>query len=410
MSAPGQTVGVSAFIEPLMRDILISRTRISLTYGVGTLISAALLTFAGKMYDRIGARQSTLVASLGLGGTLMVLSNLDRIYGALQPQQNGFIANALFGVILTLGFFGVRFFGQGMLCLFSRNMVMKWFLHYRGFANGIMGVFIGLAFSVSPIIFNRLILQWSWQEAWLGLGMAIAIGFSVVVLLFFRDNPEACGLDPDGGRKSEPGDPQHAPPVSFSLKQTICTTVFWTFALSLSLQALYGTAFAFHVESIMAGKGFDIETAYRVFLPAAMVAVFLGLLAGWLCDHVHLKVLLLLQQAGMVVSMLALLLGRSSQTFPMLIIGNGLSSAMFGILLGVTWPRYFGQQHLGAITGFQMTFNVLFSALGPAFFAISLRITGAYHAAAAVCLAAVLLLMIAATKAQHPPVPRQEQS
>lgn len=283
---------------------------------------------------------------------------------------------------------------------------MKWFLHYRGLANGIMGVFIGLGFSVSPIIFNRLILQWSWQQAWLGLGMAIAIGFSAIVLLFFRDNPEACGLAPDGGRKAKPGDPQHAPAISFTLKQTMRTTVFWTFALSLSLQALYGTAFAFHVESIMGGKGFDIETAYRVFLPAAMIAVFLGLLAGWLCDHVHLKVLLLSQQVGMAVSMLALLLGRSVLTFPMLIIGNGVSSAMFGILVGVTWPRYFGQVHLGAITGFQMTFNVLFSAIGPAFFALSLRLTGNYHTATVSCLLAVLLLMAAATKAQHPPVPQ----
>lgn len=119
MSAPGQTVGVSAFIEPLMRDVLISRTRISLAYGVGTLLSAALLTFAGKMYDRIGARQSTLVASLGLGGTLIVLSNLDRIYSVMNPQQNGSIAKTLFGSVLIIGFSGCVFSGK-VCCVCSR--------------------------------------------------------------------------------------------------------------------------------------------------------------------------------------------------------------------------------------------------------------------------------------------------
>ncbi|MFU8780846.1 MAG: MFS transporter [Kiritimatiellia bacterium] len=405
MSVPGQTIGVAAFIEPLMRDVLVSRTRISIAYGAGTLLSAAMMTFAGKLYDRIGARQSALLATWLMGATLIAMSYADRINNAIQPNANGSLAATIFWVLLILGFFGLRF-GQGMLSLFSRNMVMKWFLHYRGLANGIMGMFIGLAFAASPVIFNQLIRRVSWQKAWLGMGVFVLVGFATVVALFFRDNPRACGLEPDGGRKPKPGDPQHAPVRSFTLKETMGIAVFWTFALSLSLQALYGTAFAFHVESIMVEKGFAVETAYQVFMPAAMIAVFLGLVAGWISDHVHLKVLLLLQLGGMALSMLALLLGRSALTFPLLIGGNGLSSAMFGILIGVTWPRYFGQAHLGAISGFQMTFNVLFSAIGPAFFALSARLTGNYHTATGFCLAAVLILMVAATKAQHPTLKR----
>ncbi len=402
MSAPGQTIGVAAFIEPMMESIRLSRPQISLAYGIGTMLSAAMLTVAGKLYDRVGARPTGALAAVGLGTTLAVLSQIDHIYLALQRWPHERLASVCFGGLLVLGFFGVRFFGQGMLTLVSRNMVMKWFLHYRGLANGIMGVFIGLAFSSSPVLFHALITRSSWQQTWGHLALALGVGFAAVVLLFYRDNPQACGLVPDGGRPPHPHDPQHGPARSFTLKETIATPVFWAFGLSLALQALYGTAFAFHVESIMVGKGFAADMVYRVFLPASLIAVVLGLVAGWISDHVQLKALLLTQQGGMALSILALLLDRSTLTFPMLVFGNGVSAAMFGILLGVTWPRYFGQQHLGAITGFQMTFNVIFSAIGPALYAWVLHTTGQYHAANALCLVATVALAILALLVQPP--------
>ncbi|MFP4704359.1 MAG: hypothetical protein ACLFMV_06085, partial [Spirochaetaceae bacterium] len=54
-SFPGQTVGVSAFTDELIRSLSLSRVHMSLAYLIGTISSAALLTPAGKLYDRRGA-------------------------------------------------------------------------------------------------------------------------------------------------------------------------------------------------------------------------------------------------------------------------------------------------------------------------------------------------------------------
>ena len=53
-----------------------------------------------------------------------------------------------------------------------------------------------------------------------------------------------------------------------------------------------------------------------------------------------------------------------------------------------------------------MTMNVFFSAIGPALFALSQRITGHDHAATGICLAVVALLMVLATRVDRPALPR----
>ncbi len=402
ISAPGQTIGVAAFIEPLIEELGISRSAISLAYGIGTLASAMMLTFAGRLYDRLGARWSGALASLGMGLTLIGLGRMDWMAATLGRRAPGLSPAGAAFIIAIPCFFLLRFLGQGMLTLISRNMVMKWFVHRRGLANGLMGVFIGLAFSASPPLFNSLIASLTWQGAWTTLGWIAAAGFTVFVLIFYRDNPEACGLLPEGGRPARSGDPPHEPRVDFTLKGAIRTRVFWIFSLALSMQALYGTAFAFHVESILGRAGFDSAAAYRVFLPAAAIAVTLGFAAGWASDHVPLNRLLAIHLIGLALSILGLLLSSGWTTFAMAVIGNGMASAMFGVLLGVTWPRYFGRRHLGEISGFQLMFNVIFSAIGPALFAFSLRFAGDYRPALGLCLAAVALLLTQTGKAVRP--------
>ena len=56
MSMPGQTLGIAAF-KNLMRDALgVSDLQISRAYMFGTIASSFLLTPAGRLLDRLGAR------------------------------------------------------------------------------------------------------------------------------------------------------------------------------------------------------------------------------------------------------------------------------------------------------------------------------------------------------------------
>ena len=113
VSAPGQTIGVSVFTESLLKATGLSRVEFSNAYLIGTLVSGLMLPYAGEALDRIGVRRGVVLASLGLGATLVYLSQVDRIAAVVAGLGVPEIP-AVFA-LLTLGFLGLRFSGQGVL-------------------------------------------------------------------------------------------------------------------------------------------------------------------------------------------------------------------------------------------------------------------------------------------------------
>ena len=74
LSVPGQTTGLSAFIEPLLKSLGMSRLELANAYMIGTLSCSFLLTPAGKLFDRIGARWMGFGSCLALGIVAILLS------------------------------------------------------------------------------------------------------------------------------------------------------------------------------------------------------------------------------------------------------------------------------------------------------------------------------------------------
>jgi len=54
MTMPGQTVGVSVFLDPIIADLGVPRSLVSLLYMVGTLTGALALPWIGRWIDRVG--------------------------------------------------------------------------------------------------------------------------------------------------------------------------------------------------------------------------------------------------------------------------------------------------------------------------------------------------------------------
>ncbi len=89
-------------------------------------------------------------------------------------------------LLITPGFFALRFFGQGILTMVSRNMVMKWFDKKRGLAAALMGVITAFGFSYAPKPFNRLIISYSWEGAWKILGLAALLIVPFFIMFFIE--------------------------------------------------------------------------------------------------------------------------------------------------------------------------------------------------------------------------------
>jgi len=400
MSTPGQTIGVSAFTDSLLSALDISRDQISLAYMGGTMLSAVLLTRAGQFFDRFGPAFTALFASVGLAIALTYLSYINRISAAMNGSDGMKI------LLILIGFIFIRFFGQGVLTLASRTMVVKWFDARRGLAIGILSVFAAYGFAMAPVLFDYLITSYDWSGAWRVLSIVSGIIFPICVIIFFKDAPETYGLVPDGFSESIISVKQKVRfPVhrDFTLQEAQRTLSLWVFAGYPALFGLVTTGFTFHVVSVFAEYGFSREEAISVFQPVAIVSVIASLSCSLLTDYIRLKYLAFLFGVAALFAMYGVIhLNIVGINYWILIIGYGICAGVHSLLISLFLPRFYGKTHLGAITGQAMTLIVFASALGPILFSQSLSLTGQYSTAAYIVAGGFVILLLLTLIANNP--------
>jgi MFS family permease len=396
-------MGIATFTDYLLENIHISRNQISVAYMIGTIASSLLLIHAGKMYDKYGARWVGLVISLILAFVLILLSQSDRIIHLFVKENNTVIYVPFAITVLMLMFFALRFSGQGVLTMISRNMLMKWFIARRGLVNGISSVFVAFGFSLAPLTFDSFIQETSWRWAWIIMAIGIGVFFTMFAFLLFRDNPEDLGMIPDGeihGNKEK--NVIIKPFKQFTLAEARKTLSFWLFSIPLAMYALYITGFTFHLVSIFENAGMGREKALEIFIPVSLISVAISLIGGYFSDKMLLKYLLTIMLIGQVIALLSLAFLNDGVFYYGYILGNGIVSGLYNVLMAVTWPRFYGRQNLGSITGFVMAIIVFASALGPTLFSLSATKLGSYSVAIFGLAAIVAVITVFSFKAENP--------
>jgi MFS family permease len=162
---------------------------------------------------------------------------------------------------------------------------------------------------------------------------------------------------------------------------------------------------SFHAASIFESVGMERNRGYMIFLYASIVSVALRPLVGFLSDRIPLKYLLIALMIGICTSTLGLRVLRDGLPMWLVIAGNGIAGATLGTLASITWPNFFGRQHLGAISGFNMSITVFASAIGPWLFSQCQATTGTYTLALSLTTALAAALVILAAKADDPSLP-----
>ncbi len=401
ISVPGQTMGVSVFTDYLIDGWKLNRLQLSQAYGIGTICSALFLTKAGRFYDKHGVLKTSVIASIILALILLFLPYISNISFFISKQITILSYNTVAFFMASFGFFVLRFSGQGVLTMTSRNMVMKWFNKRRGLASAFMGIATSFAFSYSPQIIDLLIKEYTWQGAWIHMSIFIFAVFIVFQLIFFKDNPQKYSLLPDGklSKVKRKTTPIYKPIKEYNLKEAKRTFSFWIFNLSLAMVALFYTALTFHIVSIFEEAEIDRSVALLIFLPSSVIAVFFQLVFGYLADYIKIKFILVLEIFGLILSSIGVMFLSEGFFYWLVILGNGIAIGLYNILLSVTWPRFYGTKYLGEISGFNMSFIIAGSAIGPLFFGLSQKYTGSYFYSTFLCLAALFILLILSFKA-----------
>ena len=292
-SIPGQTIGVSVFTDPVKDALGLSRNQFSNAYMIGTIVSSLVISRAGVWFDVYGARIVATIAALVLALTLFLCSfaaDMSSFVKDLLQIQTWLVPFT----IMTLLFFSLRFAGQGVLTMASRNVIMIWFDKHRGKVNMFTSVALSFGFSSSPLWVDALIEHNGWQGAWQYLGIGLLL-MSVLIYVFFRNSPEAHGLFPDGVKEIPESEEKTAlNRKQFTLVEAKKTRAFWMYALILAFNSFFVTGLTFHIVSIFASEGYPKSDAIAIFLPASVVAVIISTFANFFSDYLQLRLYLYL--------------------------------------------------------------------------------------------------------------------
>jgi sugar phosphate permease len=386
MTSPGQTYAFSAFLDHFINDLGLSRSMVSTLYTVGTLAASFVLPFVGRRFDRHGARIMITLASLLLGLACIYMS---------------FVRNA---VMLGIGFFMLRQFGQGSLSLVSKNVINLWWVRRRGRMMGIVGVFGALLGGLFPYLINTLIAAYGWRWTYVILGVMVLVVMIPVGWIFTRNRPEDHGLEPDGGvLQAGHGDTAEPLETNWTLAQVVRCPAFWITAVGMSSMSALNTGLFFHIFSVFEDCGLSSTVAASVFVPIATTGAVMQLIAGLLVGRVHLRVLLalaLILEAGILMAATRLTSVPLAYAFG---IAWGIQGGVELLVMGVIFANYFGRRHLGAIAGFSSTLLVAASALGPMPIGVARDLLGGYETVLSGAAIVPLLLGLACLLFGKPP-------
>lgn len=370
LSGPGQTIGISVFVDHLITDLDISRSMVSVSYLVGTLTGAVSLPWIGRAVDRFGVRRVLAAVALVFGAFLVLLAGVREVIG------------------LTVGFVGVRAMGQGGMTLIATTAVAISVTRKRGAALGITTAAGTAGISMFPLVAELLISQFGWRSAFLaeaGLVWLVVLPIAFWGMRGVRRVP--------GGDAAPDGASDGAAASAWPLRRIVRTSMFWAVTSAVATSGLVSTAVFFHQVAVLGEQGLSPVEAAANFLPQTLAGLSASLLFSSAADRFSPKLLI----CG-VMAVQALTLAMLPLVSP------GVTALLYGMSLGaagagarsveaVAFPHYYGTASLGALRGLTQSIAVASTAVGPLLLSVGHDFLGSYRPA--VLLLAVLPAAVA---------------
>ncbi|WP_416149116.1 MFS transporter [Salipaludibacillus sp. HK11] len=363
-SGPGQTYSNAVFIDYYILDFNWERSLVSGIYSGATLTAGFLLFLVGSSIDKFGQRTVSLTVSILL---------------AIACFWNSIVVNPF---MLFIGFFLIRFLGQGSMTLVSNTLIPQWFIEKRGRAFSFMMIGGFLSSTLFPPLNAWLISSYGWENAWRILGATIIIFFVPISFFFMKNKPEDIGLLPDN-KKIEINEGEHTPKlkndISWTLKETMRTRQFWLLLLCIGIPSMLNTGLTFHLFSILSGSGLSLTAAAFILSLMAMVGFPVTMLAGFILEKVKIHYMFAFVFFGQFIFIITLYFTDSFVWAIAFGILWGFIGGIERIVVSMVFPDYFGRQHIGSIKGVATTVTVSASAFGPLPFGIAYDWFGGYQ-------------------------------
>ena len=376
-SSPGQSPFIGVFIDRYIEDLHLNRTLVSALYFVATMSSAGSLPFAGGAMDSHGLRTSALCASAGLVVTCIVF--------ALGVRN---------AITLLIGFYLLRFFGQGLMSIVGANIINMWWIKRRGVVQGISGVFLTLAMTGAlPPLATYGLRKIGWRNTYYCIGAVLAVVYLPIAYFVILDSPESVGMKPDAeanddtnvnnnnredeedGAPDDDGVDGEVVLEGITRREAITHLVFWVVSSCNVCWAALSTAVFFHLTDVFGEVYAEKKTDQMDNLDGVLRYVYIcqsitsgatSLTVGYLFDICPVQPLLLFASCIQIIA--TVLLANLQPTMTSAIVfafAFGIQNGSMNNMSSMAMARLFGRRELNKITSLATSTAVVGSALGP---------------------------------------------
>lgn len=338
-SSFGQTFFISLFGAEVRAALGLSHGGFGTIYALGTLGSAALLVFGGRLIDRWPL---VLFAGAVLGGltiACLAMSAVESVAG------------------LALAIFGLRFFGQGLSSHASLTAMARYFERERGRAVAIASLGYPTGEALWPPLVVALLVGFPWRTLWLGAAVVLVLVSLPMVLWLLKGHGAR-----DIALKARSRDGAK----DATLGQALRGSQFWLRMPALVAPSFISTGLIFHQVHIAGTKGWPMTLMAGSFSLYAIGGVTSVMLVGGLVDRMTARRLVPFFLAPLASACLALAASDAPYMAPVFFALLGVGAGATTSILGTLWAELYGVAHLGAIRAFAQAASVFSTGLAPA--------------------------------------------
>ena len=348
-SSPGQTYLISLYGGAIREDLALSHGGFGGLYSLGTLASAGVMVWSGRLVDWLDLR---------------LLSLALVVFLALACFSISLAAGA---VSLALAFFLLRQSGQGLMSHVSMTAMSRYFEGARGRATAFAAVGFASAEACLPAITIALIGWLGWREAWrvTGLAALVLLVPSIVWLLRGHAGRHRRHLEILSTAQNAPDDPARPRQRQWTRGEVLRDMRFYLVVPAILAPSFFFTGFFFHQVHLVETKGWALDWWGASFALYAGASLLATLVTGPLGDRLGATRLLPFFPAPLGLGLLVL----SQSSLPLAGLAfltlTGITSGWTVTVMGPFWAEVYGVLHLGAVKALGAALSVFSSALSP---------------------------------------------
>lgn len=335
----------------MLKDLGWTRAQVAGALSANMFIYAIVVSFAGRIMDKVGVRTTLAFGGLLTGAAYYFLTIIK------TPVQFYLCYGVLLGVAGTC---------MGMVP--GPTAVSRWFVKKRGRA-------LAIALAASPLgsaIFTVLSKDWLNTIGWRGTFRIMAILSWILVIipaiLLMKNRPEDIGLHPDGEEaviitENTASKPVDSDEEEWTLIKVLKSPKAWALFLAYFFMAGNGWAQAVHQVPHLVNNGISKDSATNA-LAANMFLNVISMLA-WpaISDYIERKKALIIALSLQIVGGFILINSTSiGMTYVFVFIAGLSYTGCYGLFSALA-ADLFGRKGLGTVNGVMATFGSLGAAV-----------------------------------------------